>query len=113
MNDTVTFPTQQTIPSSDINISFAAFVKMIFVDDVLREWPLEDQVLTLLYSKMYQLTGSDPQNSLTYRDTFDKSPNFLLVFFQNTMSIRLLVSNDIVIESILSQQSHHFMIMNH
>ena len=71
MSDTAAFATQQTIPSSVIDISFAAFVKMTFVDnlidntfDILREWPLEDQVLTLLYSKMHQLMAPDTLDKL-------------------------------------------------
>ena len=44
---------------------------MTFVDnlidntfDTLREWPLEDQVLTLLYSKMHQLMAPDTLDKL-------------------------------------------------
>ena len=62
MNGTAALTTQRTIPRSDINILFTAFVRMIFADnlidntfDILREWALQDQVLTLLHSKMRQL----------------------------------------------------------
>ena len=81
--------------ASDVNISF---VKMIFVGklignafDILREWPLEDQRLTLLNSKMHQLKT---------RDTFDKLSNFSVLFFPKYGSV--LISNSLLIESISS-----------
>ena len=104
MSDTVIFATRQTIPGSDINVSF---VKMIFVDnligstfDILRERPyaFDDQVLTLSYSKRHQLMARNPQNSFTYRDTFDKLSNFLLMYFFQNMIV--LMSNSAFIESI-------------
>ena len=108
MSDSAIFATRQTIPSFDINVSF---VKMIFVDNlvgsafnILREQPFEDQVLTLSYSKMHQLMAGDPQNSFTYRDTFDKLSDFLLMYFLQNMIV--LISNSAFIESTYYHNNH-------